>query len=455
MTPAVAARFAAAFGTHLFEARAGDQPPSPLPPLVVVGRDSRPSGSTLQDGAVRGLCAVGCRVVRLGVQTTPSMAVAMGMMGADGGMVITASHNPGQWNGLKCLVAPGCAPALQDAQAIISTYETHTVDTELAAASGTVESGDDQAVIDEHVRRVLASIDPEQIRQAGFAVVLDSVNGAGGPAATALLAQLGVTVVGMNLDPTGLFAHEPEPIKQNLTGLASAVAEHGVHLGFAQDPDADRLAVVDETGRYIGEEYTLALAARYALNHPGADSGSSSIAVTNLSTSRMIDDVAAEAGVQVVRTPVGEANVAEVIQGSRAVIGGEGNGGVVWPPVCHVRDSLSGMALILSLLASDGRPLSTLVDSLPSYVIRKTKIDLPDRSGIRTVLSALAQRYAGQQQDTQDGLRVDWPEQGCWLHVRPSNTEPIMRLIVEGPTEKDVERIMNEAMAIVTREMGD
>lgn len=443
MTPEVAAAFAAAFGSQLRAALHVSHP------SVVIGRDSRPSGASLQEGAIRGLLDTGCRVIRLGIQTTPGMAVALAMTNADGGIVITASHNPSQWNGLKCLVAPGCAPARQVADDIIRRFRERTASGGSAPREGGLcETMDDQTVIDAHIRRVLESIDPEPIRAAGLTVVLDSVNGAGGPPARKLLEAIGVQIIPMNVEPTGVFVHEPEPIEQNLTALASAVSEQGADIGFAQDPDADRLAVVDNTGRYIGEEYTLVLAARCALEN-GLEPARARVAVTNLSTSRMIDDVAGAAGALVLRTPVGEANVSEVMQREQAVIGGEGNGGVVWPPVCLVRDSLSAMALILSYMASRHEKLRTLVNGMKSYVIRKAKVGLRNRDDAANVIAALADAYSDQRRDLQDGLRIDWPDQGCWLHVRPSNTEPIMRVIAEGPTEADVDRIMNAAVSVV------
>jgi phosphomannomutase len=250
-----------------------------------------------------------------------------------------------------------------------------------------------------------------------------------------LLETLGVELVHLYAEPTGQFPHTPEPTRENLTGLCEAVREHGADIGFAQDPDADRLAVVDEAGRYIGEEYTLALAALHVLSRtPGP-------AVANLSTSRMLDDLAERYGGHVIRTPVGEANVAAAMREHQAVIGGEGNGGVIWPPIACVRDSLGGMALLLELLAGRDQPLSRIVADIPAYAIVKTKQPIAP-GGAEGILQRLADRYADEKLDTQDGVRID-RDRG-WVHVRPSNTEPILRVIAEAPDQSAAEALIDE-----------
>jgi phosphomannomutase len=279
-----------------------------------------------------------------------------------------------------------------------------------------------------HVAKVLTTINVDTIRRRAFKVVLDSVNGAGGIEGRMLLEKLGCKVTHINAEPTGQFAHTPEPTAENLTGLCDDMRKAGADIGFAQDPDADRLAIVDDKGRYIGEEYTLALAAKFMFaTLPGP-------AATNLSTSRMIDDLAAKAGgkAKVYRTAVGEANVARAIMDHHCVLGGEGNGGIVDPRVVLVRNSLVGMALSLSLLADDKRPLSTIVDEMPHYVMVKQKFEM-NREQVAAWLQRVRSAASKGKMNDADGLRIDWPE--GWVHLRPSNTEPIARVISEAADE--------------------
>jgi phosphomannomutase len=434
ITPALVADFAAAYGTWLRE-RARD----PAPP-VCVGRDSRPSGHMLAAAAEAGLAATGCRVVQLGVVSTPTVGLMIGQMQAAGGLVITASHNPLQWNGLKFLDADGAAPAVDEAEVILARCRQRRIDYATVDELHPVACGAEPNEC--HVRRVLDAVDPEPIRARGFHVVLDSVHGAGGPAGRLLLERLGCSVTHLYGEPTGRFPHVPEPLEENLGELTRKTASHHADAGFAQDPDADRLAVVDERGRYLGEEYTLALAARCMLGRRGPGT-----LVANLSTSRMIDDLAEAAGAHVIRTPVGEANVARAMREHGAIIGGEGNGGVILPAVCWVRDSLSAMALVLSLMAGDARPLSAIAAELPRYRMVKRKLDLhsvggPDALG--SVLQRVERAYRGARIDRADGLRLDL-EDG-WVHLRPSNTEPIVRVIAEASGDDRAAELADEVM---------
>ncbi len=422
LTESVAARYALAFGRHLQAARGPD-------PLVVIGRDGRPSGAGFQDVAAAALQQIGCRVLCLGVATTPGVAIMVEARQADGGIVITASHNPLPWNGMKLLRHDGIAPSPDEARAIIGRFES-----EPDPALKTIESPpEDHAIIALHTERILQQIDVDAIRSRRPKVVLDSVNGAGGPETARLFEALGVDLVHLYGEPTGAFAHTPEPTEQNLQGLCGAVTEHAADLGMAQDPDADRLALVDGQGRYIGEEYTLALCAKRMFQRQPGD------AVANLSTSRMIDDVAAETGGTVHRTPVGEANVAQRMKQVHAVIGGEGNGGVIWPVISHIRDSLCGAALVLELLAVSGRSLAEWVQSIRPYVICKEKV--PMHPGLaEKAFERVAAAWPEGRADRQDGLRIDLDD--GWIHVRPSNTEPIFRIIVEAPTDQAAEALM-------------
>jgi phosphomannomutase len=442
MTPAVATDFAAAFGSWIKSHARQPQP------LVCLGRDSRPSGEMLSHAAVAGLASVGCRVIDLGTVTTPSVGVMILHHRAAGGMVITASHNPIKWNGLKCLNADGVAPPPEQARAIIERFEDK--DFLFSPVEEIPPSTRDDSSNDRHVAKVLGAIDPKPIRAAKFKVVLDSVNGAGCVSGRMLLESLGCTVVHINGEPTGRFAHTPEPLEENLGELKDRTRAEGAACGFAQDPDADRLAIVDETGAFIGEEFTLVLAAKRALDllvQPKRETRNSVIA-TNLSTSRMIDDLAAYyPGTQVLRTAVGEANVVAALKpvGDRAVLGGEGNGGVILPQVCWVRDSLSAMTLVLSLMAASRMRLSEIVQSLPRYKMIKHKFDLESLGGSEVVADALdrvKKRFADEKVSTIDGVRIDLAD--GWVHLRPSNTEPIVRLIAEATSDSRAWELLDE-----------
>ncbi len=378
-------------------------------------------------------------------------------------MVLTASHNPQQWNGLKCLVAQrrdafgsaACAPPRAVADDIIARFKSGRVGS--ADWSGVGEVAHDDGGVEEHVARVCAALEaaiglPPDELGAGLGVAVDSVNGAGADGARVLLESLGCTeILQMGADDTGIFPHVPEPLAENLTGLCESVREMEGAAGFAQDPDADRLAIVDERGRYIGEEYTLVLAAMSlleAMKRRGQETRGLAL-VTNLSTSRMLDDAAAAHGARVVRTPVGEANVVEAMKtaGAQCLVGGEGNGGVIWPRVTYVRDSLSAMGLVLALIQSRAQPLSRIVDAIPVYAIRKRKMSVrgPEDAGRAVEAVAAAFSKAGVPVDRRDGAWVDLSALRAWLHVRPSNTEPIVRLIAEAPTAAEADALLDQA----------
>lgn len=431
MTPPVSAEYAAAFGSFVRTSTGRADP------VLCLGRDSRPSGEMLAAAAMAGLASVGCRVIDLGIVATPTVAVMIDRYRAAGGMVVTASHNPIQWNGLKCLNADGVAPPPSHVNEIIRRFKSR--DFGYVDVTSLMPSERDDSANDTHIERVIGNIDADAIRHARLKVVLDSVNGAGCASGRMLLEQLGCDVIHLNGEPTGRFAHPPEPLKENLIDLAERTAKADAACGFSQDPDADRLAIVDENGRYIGEEYTLVLAATRALELHGAGT-----MAANLSTSRMIDDVAMQfAGSTVLRTAVGEANVVEAMKPAGALIGGEGNGGVIWPRVCWVRDSLSAIALVLSLLASRKKPLSAIVDELPHYAMVKRKFDLGSvggREAIDAMLAKVAEACADEKVNTADGVRIDFDD--GWVHLRPSNTEPIVRLIAEAANEDQAQALI-------------
>ncbi|MEM6391182.1 MAG: phosphoglucosamine mutase [Planctomycetota bacterium] len=441
LTPEVLSRYGVAIGEWL-TAEAGGTAGL----RVALGRDSRTSGVMVEMAVVSGLLAVGCRVTRLGVVSTPGVGVAAQALGCGGSVVITASHNPAPWNGVKVLRADGAAPSAAEASALIERFKAGPTELVESSAVGTLDEHSDPVAV--HVDRVLAEVDVEAIRSAGLRVVVDSTCGAGGEAACRLLDALGVGLVHLHAEPTGVFPHPPEPTAENLTELCSVVAREGVDIGFAQDTDADRLALVDETGRYIGEEYTLALCARHLLERGGAGEVGGVVAA-NLSTSRMVDDVVAASGVpgaRVVRSAVGEANVVSAMLDAGGVIGGEGNGGIIWDRVGRVRDSIVGMALLCEMLAvrkrGDGASLSAIVGERPAYAMVKTKV-VAEPELIARLGEVLPKAFPEASADTQDGVRLDWPDR--WVHVRASNTEPIVRLIAEARDRAQAEALVTSA----------
>ncbi len=456
LTPDVVLEFARAYGTLLDGGR------------VAVARDTRPSGEMFALAAAAGLMAAGCEVTMLGIAMTPTLAYAIRAGGFDGGIIVTASHNPGQWNGMKLLDDQGLAPDPARAARIAEIREGRAWRKSPAEFHPLLQ---DEDAGERHVDAVIAAVEVDLAKIKGLRVVLDSVNGAGAVHSAAFLAEIGCDVVHINAEPSGRFAHEPEPLRENLTQLCQAVRDAGAAVGFAQDPDADRLVVIDERGEYIGEEYTLALAAESALSRrPGP-------LAANLSTSRMIDDVAARHGVRVHRTPVGEAHVARAMLAHGCVLGGEGNGGVIDTRISPVRDSLSAMSHILQLMAATGRPLSQLAADIPSYTMIKRKFTCPRDRAAEAVAAAervfasgthrletgapaaggtarggaaaggtagggAAAGGAGVRIDKSDGIRIDTQE--GWVHLRSSNTEPIVRLIAEARDEPACERLIGQ-----------
>lgn len=433
LTPAIAAEYGCAFGTFLrrrFRDTGTVQ--------AAIGRDSRPSGQMLISAVSAGLCSAGVNVVDLGIVTTPCVGIMLRELGCHGGVVITASHNPTPYNGIKLLLETGIAPPPYLAAGIRQMYFERNFDLVDAAHCGQVFSDDGTDTV--HLEKVLALVDQKAIAAQKYKVVLDSVNGAGGRIGQKLLETLGCHVVAINNEPTGIFAHTPEPTKENLTGLCDEVHKHGAAVGFAQDPDADRVAVVDENGEYIGEEYSLALAVKVVLEaQPGG------CVAANLSTSRMIDDVAARYGASVIRTPVGEANVANAMIEHGCVIGGEGNGGVIDLRVGPVRDSVVGMAFILDLMARTGKSIGELVRDIGGYYMQKTKV-AADKSQAAAIIEKVKTEFPHAKVNESDGARFDFND--GWLHIRTSNTEPVMRIIAETRDRAAAERYLEKVNAI-------
>ncbi|MCY2930889.1 MAG: phosphoglucosamine mutase [Planctomycetota bacterium] len=429
LTPLAACQFGLTFGTILGRGK-----------TVVVGADTRPSGPMLRGAILSGLLATGVNVVDLGVASTPAIALATRRLRADGGIIITASHNPIEYNGIKFLQPTGTGLDAQGAADLKAVWEASGWTLADSLGQGRLTSDDTAAAA--HVEAVCNAYDVAAIATKRFTVVVDSVNGAGCGETPMLLQRLGCRLIHINSQPHGLFAHPPEPVEENISELLQAVRDNHADVGFAQDADADRLAIVDETGRFIGEEYTLALAAGYALaRRPGP-------VATNLVTSRMIDDVAAAAGARVVRAPTGEANVISALLAHGCVFAGEGGGGAIDPAVGLTRDSLVGIACLLGRLADTDASVSQLVDSIPRYVMRKTKMPCPLGAAEKVVAlarSALACRPGATLNDA-DGLRVDLP--GAWVAVRASNTEPILRIIAEAPDASTVDALVAQVTAI-------
>jgi phosphomannomutase len=442
LTPPVVGRMAGAFATWLME---NERPHNGSHFHVVFGRDSRPSGTWVRDAATSILTACGVEVTDLDVVTTPGVAMMVKHLNADAGMVATASHNPIQWNGLKFLNREALALPAKHAERLKQLYDSAALP-EYVRVEKVVPLHRNTQTHALHIKRVLERVDVLGISSKKYKVVVDSVNGAGCISSATMLGKLGCRLVHVNATPDGRFPHEPEPTAQNLTQLADEVKRQHAAVGFAQDPDADRLAIVDENGTYIGEEYSLALAAKLLLSKkPGG------VAVANLSTSRMIDDVAQQHQGKVIRTPVGEANVVQSILAYNAVIGGEGNGGVIDPRIVPGRDSLVGMAYVLQLMLTTEKTISQLVAELPRYEIVKTKFECRREDADRAV-EALKKEFTSERVDTQDGIRIDWDN--AWVHARPSNTEPIMRIIAEAPDKATAEQRISKVRDVVDRALG-
>jgi phosphomannomutase len=445
LTPEIVARYAAAFGAW---ARTGGA----LRPRIVLGRDARTSGPMFMQAAAAGLVSVGCDVIDIGLTTTPSAQLAVEHHRAAGGIILTASHNPIEWNALKFVGPDG-----------VFIDETAGAQVRALAAEGPIPRADhgslgtvsaDAEALKRHLAAVvrLPGVDASRVRKRRFRVALDTCRGAGGAIMPALLERLGCEVAGINLETDGRFPRPPEPIPEHLGALGAVVQRVQADLGIAVDPDVDRLAIVDEQGEPIGEDYTLAFAVRAVLGKDGkGERGKGKepqhrVVVCNLSTSLVVEDAARDCGALVVRAPVGEAHVARAMIERQAPIGGEGNGGVMYPALHVGRDAPVAAALILTLLARAGRPVSELVAASPRYAIVKDKAPRGRMAGLAPVYAALRSRFADATVDERDGLRLGWRDR--WLHVRPSNTEPIVRLIAEAPTAREAQQLVDAGRAL-------
>ncbi|HEY3011546.1 MAG TPA: phosphoglucosamine mutase [Gemmatimonadales bacterium] len=434
LTPELVARYAAALGA--WSRSTGSPTSSSARPSVVVGRDARTSGPMFARAAAAGLMSVGVDVIDLGIVPTPTVQLAVEHHRAAAGLILTASHNPIEWNALKLVGPDGI---FLDAEAGKSVQALAERGPPRAGWSDIGSFREDPHALERHLDAILRlpMIDVDAIRSRRFEVALDCVRGAGAGAILPLLERLACRVHGINLEMDGRFPRAPEPVPENLGELGELVRNTGSDIGLAVDPDVDRLALVDETGKAIGEDYTLAFAVRAVLDGR-LTAGAVPTVVVNLSTSLVVEDVARTRGARFIRTPVGEANVARTIRDEHALVGGEGNGGVMLPELHIGRDAPLGVALILHLLAKTGVTISRLVAESPQYTIVKAKA--PRGSDLQLLYDRLRRRFPNATADERDGLRLAWPDR--WLHVRPSGTEPIIRLIAEAPTEADAEALV-------------
>ena len=430
LTPELVSRHAAALGAWV-RSRGGTR--------VVLGRDARTSGAMFALAATSGFQSVGMNVIDIGVVPTPTVQMAVMHHRAGAGLIITASHNPIEWNALK-FVGPDGIFLNAEAGAAVRQFAEQGMPR--AGWDGIGDVTRDSTAIERHLDAIfeLPEIDVAAIKARGFHVALDCVRGAGSPTMLPLFERLGVRVSGINLEPDGRFPREPEPTPENLRELGELVRRSSADLGMAVDPDVDRLALVDEKGEAIGEDYTLAFAVRAVLAHHRKGS-EAPVVVANLSTSLVVEDATKESGGRFVRAPVGEVNVAQAIVYENAVVGGEGNGGVILPALHVGRDAPLGAALILQHLVSTGERLSALVRSAPRYVIVKTKG--PRGGDLAAQYQALRTIFPDAAVDTRDGIRFAWADR--WVHVRPSGTEPVVRVIAEAPTEMDAEALVARA----------
>ena len=440
LTPIDAVKFAAAYGTWLKNRNPG------IKIKVIIGRDARLSGQMISDLVVSTLIGLGIDVINLGLSTTPTVEIAVPMENAQGGIILTASHNPKQWNALKLLNERGEFISAKEGEALLEIANQEAFDFAEVDDLGTVT--EDDTYLDKHIQAVLnlPLVDVSIIAQANFKIVVDAVNSTGGIFVPALLRDLGVKeIIELYCDPTGHFPHNPEPLPEHLTDLSDKIKETGADLGITVDPDVDRLAMVCEDGSMFGEEYTLVACADFVLqNTPGAT-------VSNLSSTRALRDVTERIGQKYFAAAVGEVNVVEKMKAENAIIGGEGNGGIIYPESHYGRDALVGIALFLTHLAKSKMKVSELRDSYPRYTISKNKIELTPTIDVDAVLEKMAAKYAHEEVDTTDGVKIYIGQE--WVHLRKSNTEPIIRIYSESSSEAAAnalaERIIEEIKSVI------
>ena len=439
LTPIDAVKFAAAYGSWL-KGQVGKEHVK-----VVIGRDARISGEMIQNLVQYTLIGLGIDVVNIGLSTTPTVEVAVPLEKANGGIILTASHNPKEWNALKLLNDKGEFVSDQDGKAILKIAQEN--DFSFATVDHLGKFNYDDRYIDLHIQKVLALplVTPEAIQKKKFRVVVDAVNSTGGIAIPRLLERLGVEVVKLYCEPNGHFPHNPEPLKEHLGDICKKVVEEKADFGIVVDPDVDRLAFITDQGEMFSEEYTLVACADYVLSKAKGN------VVSNLSSSRALRDIAQKYGVTYSAAAVGEVNVVTEMKRVEAIIGGEGNGGIIYPELHYGRDALVGVALFLSLLAERGGSVQQLRESYPAYFMSKNKIQLTEQINPDQILKAMEQKYAHEQTTTIDGLKIDFAD--SWVHLRKSNTEPIIRIYTEAKSQKEADalaqRFIEEMRALI------
>ena len=433
LTPIDTVKFAAAYGTFLKKVTQKKNL------KVVIGRDARISGKMIQELTMNTLVGLGIDVIDLGLSTTPTVEIAVPMEEADGGIILTASHNPKQWNALKLLNSKGEFLSGDNGAQILDIAENADFEFAEVDELGKITSVEDY--IERHIEQVLALklVDAEKIRNAGFKVVVDGVNSTGGIAIPKLLRKMGVEVVELYCEPNGQFPHNPEPLKEHLTDICNLVKKEKADLGIVVDPDVDRLAFIDETGEMFGEEYTLVACADFVL---GKTPGNT---VSNLSSSRALRDVTARHGGQYQASAVGEVNVVQLMKDSDAVIGGEGNGGIIYPEAHYGRDSLVGVGLFLTHLAEKKVSVSELRKEYPAYYMSKNKIQLTPDLDVDEVLKRVKENHKEEEISTVDGVKIDFPEN--WVHLRKSNTEPIIRIYTEAKSQQEADELAEKMIS--------
>jgi phosphomannomutase len=418
LSPLDIVKFSAAYGTWLKNRNTNEQV------KVVIGRDARISGPMVEGIVISTLQALGIDVINLGLSTTPTVEIAVPLEKAHGGIILTASHNPKQWNALKLLNDKGEFISGNDGAEVLEIAQNENFVFADVNHLGTVKY--DDSYLKKHIDIILKLklVDKKAIESRNFKVVVDAVNSSGGIFVPALLKALGVKeIIELNCEPSGNFAHNPEPLPEHLTEISAAVKKHNAHLGIVVDPDVDRLALVCEDGEMFGEEYTLVAVADYVLKHKKGNT------VSNLSSTRALRDITEAAGANYYASAVGEVNVVEMMKAQNAIIGGEGNGGIIYPEIHYGRDALVGIALFLSHLAKFGKPVSVLRQSYPDYYISKNKIELTPDIDVDLVLNLIKNKYKKQPINTVDGIKIEFDKE--WVHLRKSNTEPIIRIYAE------------------------
>jgi phosphomannomutase len=437
LTPIDVVKFAAAYGVWVKQQRNKENY------RVVVGRDARISGEMVQSLVMQTLVGLGIHVIDLGLSTTPTVEVAVPMEHADGGIILTASHNPKQWNALKLLNAKGEFLNAAEGAKILEIAESDAM--QFAEIDDLGRIAKNEAYIDLHIDEVLELplVDKEAIEKANFKVVVDGVNSTGGIAIPLLLERLGVHTIKLYCEPNGEFSHNPEPLKEHLTDLSNLVIKKNADLGIVVDPDVDRLAFVCEDGEMFGEEYTLVACADYVLSKTLGNT------VSNMSSSRALRDVTEKYGQNYEASAVGEVNVVELMKTNNAVIGGEGNGGIIYPELHYGRDSLVGVALFLSLLAEKKIKVSELRNSYPNYFMSKKKIQLTPSLDVDVILKTMESNYANENITTIDGVKIDFKEN--WVHLRKSNTEPIIRIYTEAKSQVEADDLADKIITEIKK----